>query len=397
MMDFTPTRRQTLAALAALPLVGYAAPSLAAGSVPGGLPARAEGLDALAARKGRRFGSAVAFGRPGLPPRGTIQNPDYTAIIKAECGLVVPENELKWQWLRRGGPNSFDFAAMDGIVAWAKANGLAVRGHTLLWHRTKWSPEWLNNYDFGAHPASEAARLLPTHIRTITDRYRGTILSYDVVNETVLPDGTGLEQTSLSRAMGSVEAVVDLAFHTAREQLPTAELCYNDYMSWEPDHRAHCRAVLKLLEGFRKRGVPVDTLGVQSHIEMLTGLDPASGLGPYCEVEWRQFLNEVVAMGYKLKITEFDVKDKALPGDIARRDARVAEFSRRYFDLMLEYEQLNDILACGKNKKNNKLQGFTPRDDKLEVRGCPFSSDFRRKPLRETLAAVLPAGSTHPA
>jgi endo-1,4-beta-xylanase len=397
MTGFTPTRRQALAGLAVVPLAARAAPLLAAGGRAAGLPAPAESLNARAMQKGRRFGSAVAYGRASLPPRGTIQNPDYAAIVKAECGLIVPENELQWQWLRRGGPDSFDFAAMDAIVAWAKANGLAVRGHTLLWHRAKWSPEWLNNYDFGANPASEAARLLTGHIRTITDRYRGTILSYDVVNETVLPDGTGLEQTSLSRAMGSVEAVVDLAFHSAREQLPDAELVYNDYMSWEPDHRAHCRAVLKLLEGFRKRGVPVDTLGVQSHIEMLTGLDPGSRLGPYCENEWRLFLNEVVAMGYKLKITEFDVKDKALPGAIALRDAKVAEFARRYFDLMLEYPQLNDILAWGMVDGYSWLQGFAPRDDKREVRGCPYGSDFHRKPLRETLAAVLPAGSAHQA
>ena len=396
MNGFTPTRRQTLAALAALPLAGHAMP-VAANAVPAGLPVAGAGLNALAGRKGRRFGSAIAYGRPRLPPRGTIQNPAYAAIVKAECGLVVPENELKWQWLRRGGPKSFDFAAMDAIVAWAKANDLAIRGHTLLWHRAKWSPEWLNNYDFGAAPATEAARLLTEHIRTITDRYRGTILSYDVVNETVLPDGTGLEQTSLSRAMGSAEAVVDLAFHTARGQLPDVELCYNDYMSWEPDHRAHCRAVLGLLEGFRKRGVPVDTLGVQSHIEMLTGLDPASRLGPYCENEWRQFLDEVVAMGYKLKITEFDVKDKALPGNVALRDAKVAEFARRYFDLMLEYEQVNDVLAWGLIDKYNWLQGFAPRDDKREVRGCPYGSDFHPKPLRETLAAVLPTGAAHTA
>ena len=144
-------------------------------------------------------------------------------------------------------------------------------------------------------------------------------------------------------------------------------------------------------------GVPVDTLGVQSHIEMLTGLDPASRLGPYCENEWRQFLDEVVAMGYKLKITEFDVKDKALPGNVALRDAKVAEFARRYFDLMLEYEQVNDVLAWGLIDKYNWLQGFAPRDDKREVRGCPYGSDFHPKPLRETLAAVLPTGAAHTA
>jgi len=371
-----------------MPLAGYAAPLF-------GAPAAGPSLNELAMKKGRRFGSAVGSHRRGRLG-GVVQNPAYTQILKAECGIVVPENEMKWQFTRRG-PDQYDFAGMDAIVEWAKANEMPVRGHTLLWHRTKWFPEWLNVYDYGARPASEAERLLVEHIRTVTDRYRGVITSYDVVNETVKPDGTGLEETSMSRAMGSVEAVVDLAFHTAREQLPEAELVYNDYMSWEPNHRAHCREVLKLLEGFRKRNVPVDTLGIQSHIEMLTGLDPASGLGPYCETEWRHFVDEAVAMGYKLIITEFDVKDKALPGDIALRDAKVAEFSRRYFDLMLEYEQLGDILAWGMVDGFNWLQGYAPRDDELEVRGCPYGSDYAAKPLRDTLATALPVGAQHTA
>src|SRR3546814_7324922 len=118
--------------------------------------------------------------------------------------------------------------------------------------------------------------------------------------------------------MGNAEAVLDLAFHTARDAAPHAELVYNDYMSWEPQHAKHCADVLRLLEGFRKRGVPVDALGVQSHIEMFA-LDPATGVGPYREREWRAFLDEVVGMGYRLLVTEFDVKDRALPGDIALR------------------------------------------------------------------------------
>src|SRR3546814_3385414 len=111
---------------------------------------------------------------------GSVQNPAYAALVQRECGLVVPENEMKWQWLRKS-PDSFDFSAMDGIVGWAKASGLAVRGHTLLWHRPKWFPGWLNKYDFGANPATEAERLLTTHIRTVTARYGAIIKSWDVV------------------------------------------------------------------------------------------------------------------------------------------------------------------------------------------------------------------------
>ncbi len=294
---------------------------------------------------------------------------------------------MKWQALRPA-PDTYDFSRFDAIVDWAQANGQDVRGHTLLWHRPRWFPEWLNNYDFGANPVQEAERMLVDHIRAVTGRYRGVITSYDVVNEAIDHDRNTTIETSMSRAMGSPEAVLDLAFHTAREQLPDAQLVYNDYMSWEPAHRAHCRDVLRLLEGFRARGVPVDALGIQSHIEMFE-IDPATGLGPYAEAEWRQFLDEVVAMGYDLVITEFDVKDKALSSDIAIRDAAVADFTKRYFEIMLEYEQLGDILAWGMVDPFSWLQGFAPRDDGLEVRCCPYDADYRAKPLRTALAEVF--------
>jgi len=388
-------RRAALAGLAALPLAGCGG-SGGTGSPPVSTPAPTPmpvalgpGLDTLAQRKGRRFGSAIAS-TPGQSVAGSIQNPDYVAIIKAECGLLVPENEMKWQ-ATRPGPETFDFARMDQIVAWAQANAMELRGHTLLWHRPQWFPAWLNNYDFGASPAREAERLITTHIRTVTDRYRSQITSYDVVNEAIDHDRNAPIETSLSRAMGSPEAVLDLAFHTARAQLPTGQLVYNDYMSWEPQHAKHCADVLRLLEGFRKRGTPVDALGIQSHIEMFS-IDPATGVGPYAEREWRAFLDAVTGMGYRLLITEFDVKDKALPADIATRDAKIADFSRRYFDLMLDYDaHLDDILAWGMVDRFNWLQGFAPskRSDGLEVRGTLYDSQYRPKPLREAVAAAL--------
>lgn len=386
------SRRETLAGMIALGASacagdGTANPPPTAGPVPsptGGTSAiPVPSLDTLARRSGRKFGSSVgSIAR--TTDAASVQNPQYTRILSGEGSVVVAENEMKWQALRPD-PASYDFERFDAIVAWAQANNQAVRGHTLLWHRPRWFPEWLNNYDYGANPVQEAERLLTEHIRTVTARYRGVIHSYDVVNEAIDHDTNGTIETSMSRAMGSPEAVLDLAFHTAREAVPGVQLVYNDYMSWEPAHRAHCRDVLRLLEGFRARNVPVDALGIQSHIEMFA-IDPATGVGPYAEREWRAFLDEVVAMGYDLVITEFDVKDKALPADIATRDAAVADYTRRYFDVMLEYPQLGDIMAWGMVDKFSWLQGFAPRDDGQEVRCCPYDSAYRAKPLRTALA-----------
>ena len=393
--DFRMSRRAALAGMAALPVVGCAGglggetpPVASTGAATG---AAEPGLNTIVARGGRLFGSAIAS-TPGNTNAGSIQNPAYTAIVKAECGIVVPENEMKWQALRPN-PATYNFDRMDEIVRWAQANALAVRGHTLLWHRPQWFPNWLNTYDYGANPVREAERLLTEHIQTVTRRYKGVITSYDVVNEAIDHDRNTTIETSMSRAMGSPEAVLDLAFHTARAELPTAQLVYNDYMSWEPQHQKHCADVLRLLEGFRKRGTPVDALGIQSHIEMFA-IDPATGVGPFAEREWRRFLDEVTSMGYRLLVTEFDVKDKALPGNIAQRDEKVADFARRYFDLMFDYaDHLDDILAWGMVDRFNWLQGFEPskRADGLEVRGTPYDSEYRAKPLRSALANVFNA------
>lgn len=337
------------------------------------------GLDELARRKGLRFGTAVG-GR-------TLADPRYRALILAECGVIVPENELKW-YVVRARPGVFDFSGADRLADFARAHRLQMRGHTLLWHHMRWFPPWLATYDFGARPAAEAERLIVQHIDTLVGRYGGLIHSWDVVNETI--DGaTGQpRETVFTRALGDPLAPVDLAFRTARAAAPHAQLVYNDYMSWEAGHEAHRAGVLRLLEGFRKRGVPVDALGVQSHI----GTDnnqPTPGFDTRQERAWRRFLDEVTAMGYDLLITEFDVHDNGLPGDVAARDAGVASFAKDYLDLMMGYRQLQQVLAWGMVDKYNWLQGRWARPDGRPKRPTLYDDDYRPKPLRAAVAAAF--------
>jgi endo-1,4-beta-xylanase len=369
-------------------LVGGIA-AMAAAALPGRIAAAAapEGLDAIARRRGLRFGSAVAFN----PRGGSFTNPGYAALLRADCGLLVPENEMKWQWLRPG-PDRFNFAAFDAMIGWAEKNRMEMRGHNLLWHRRKWMPRWLEAHDFGARPSSEAARLLTTHIETVTRRYGTRIKSYDVVNETVTPETGALEETALSRALGGTEATVDLAFRTARAAAPHAELVYNDYMSWEPGNEQHRAGVLRLLEGFRRRGTPVDALGLQSHL-ITQGVDAGASVTAL-QGEWRRFLDAVTGMGYKLLITELDVRDNALPADVVSRDRAVADFTRGYLEVTLYYPQLRDVLAWGMSDRFSWIEGFEPRADHARRRPCPYDDGFRAKPMRDGIAAALAGALT---
>jgi endo-1,4-beta-xylanase len=248
------------------------------------------------------------------------------------------------------------------------------------------------SHDFGARPAGAAAQMLSDHVASVCRRYRNRILSYDVVNEAVDNQTGLLRETALSKAMGGVEPLLDLAFHTAWQNAPGAQLVYNDFMSFEPGGEAHRSGVLRLLEGFRKRQVPVDALGVQAHIGPS---GPEARFGSREERDWRAFLDAVVAMGFDLLITEFDVSDRSLPADIARRDRAAAEYARPYLDLMLGYPQLGDVLAWGLADRYSWLLGRALRADGLPKRPCPYDSALRPKPLREAIAASLKGASRH--
>jgi len=360
------------------------------------LQARAAGkaasLEGLARRSGRRFGSAVAWGPPNAD-RGSFANPLYAAILERECGLLVPENELKWQWSRPG-PNEFNFRQFDAIADYAAKHDFKLRGHTLFWTPAKWYPKWLAETHFSS--AAQAEQLLATHVRTVCRRYGTRIYSYDVVNEAVQPETGEIRDTNVTRALGK-EGFLDLMFHTARAEAPQAQLVYNDYMSWERngEDETHIRGVLKLLEGFRKRGTPVDALGVQSHIRLLKPLSVAQ-IVRESEGPWRRFLDEVAGMGYQLLITEFDVNDRTAPSAIGARDRMVADYAKAYLDLMLSYPQLRDVLYWGMVDRYSWLEGFDPRADKQPKRGTPYDRNFRPKPLREAIAAAFAsARSTH--
>lgn len=367
------TRRQALVGAAAIAASAAARPN------------RPDSLDGIARTSGRRFGSAVAWSPPGTDAP-SFTNPPYRAILERECELLVPENQLKWQWVRRS-PDMFDFRAFDAIADYAGSQGLKLRGHTLFWTPSKWYPKWLSEMRFAS--AGEAERLLVTHVKTVCRRYGTRIYSYDVVNEAVQPETGEIRDTNVTRALGG-EAFLDLMFHSAREAAPRAQLVYNDYMSWErtSEDEAHIRGVLKLLEGFRKRGTPVDALGVQSHIRLLQPLSIAQIVGA-SEKPWRRFLDEVVAMGYELVITEFDVNDRMAPTNIQVRDRMVADYARAYLELMLDYPQLRDLLSWGMCDRYSWLEGFDPRKDKSLKRGTPYDLNFAPKPLRESIASAF--------
>lgn len=386
------TRRDCLAlgaagAVSACSHLGVAGSKRAAGATPGS-------LHALARAKGLSFGTCLGTGPSGAPQsrsHGPLRTASFDdaavrAIAVRECGVLVPENELKWYSLRSDAV-SFNFERADRLAAFAKREELALRGHALLWHHVDWFPAWVKTHDFGARPAEAAEAMLRAHVTMVCARYP-EIVSWDVVNETIEDDTGEMRKTVFTKALG--ERVVDVMFHAAREAAPHAQLAHNDYMGWGRGSARHRAGVLKLLEGLRKRDVPIGALGLQSHLSTDTP-DMDGGTIAARELDWRRFLDDATAMGLDLVITELDVRDNNTPAALPARDKAVAAVARAYLDIALGYKQTKCVMVWGLVDRYSWLQDRWPREDGLSKRCCPFYDDYRPKPLREAIAEAFRA------
>jgi endo-1,4-beta-xylanase len=369
------TRREIIQALAGAALLPGIVP-FARAQGPAG-----EGLKDIAARKGMRFGTAISAGR------NQFGDAAYRALVERECNLIVLENEMKWQALEPA-PGKPNFGPADDVFAWARNKGIAVRGHNLFWQAEKWLPAWVAKQNFGPQPAKTVEQLMRTHVSTVCGHFGKAIKSWDVVNEAVDPADGKLRQNALTRPLGALEQI-DLAFRLAHEYAPQAQLVYNDYMRGDAGSAKHRAGVLALLADLKKRGTPINALGLQSHIGSWDETDK----GRADLVEWRKFLDEVTGMGYGLLITELDVNDRRLPADVAKRDAGVAAATRDYLDVTLSYPRLRDILVWGLADNVSWLQTWdeAPRTDRLPMRPTPFDAQLKAKAMRQAIADAIKA------
>ncbi len=370
------TRRQVLAG--SLALGGSAALLSACGTVTSEAPTLpGPGLNAIAKTKGLRFGTAISS--------GALKDPRYLDIIRHDCGSLVAENEHKI-YVVQGQEGPYQFDRGDAIVDFAQANDMAMRGHVLLWNRDEFLPGWMKDKDFGDNPRAAMEAYLDDYLTAMLTHYQGTIKSWDVVNETIDP-ATGLpRETLFTQTFGP--DVVDWAFRKARAVAPDTQLVYNDYMIWEPGNEKHRTGILKLLEGFRSRDVPIDAFGIQSHL----GTGDGSVRNTYPDPqrrEWRNFVDEIVGMGYDLILSEFDVNDTRIPADIATRDQMMADYGGAFLDMMLDYKEVSEILAWGMADHHSWLRTWWPREDGVIKRPGLYDDKYQPKPLYYAVQKAL--------
>ncbi len=309
----------------------------------------------LAERRSVRIGAAVNPARLG--------EAEYASTLAREFNQIEPENAMKFGPIHPDG-KTYNFGPADQVVAFARDHKMAVRGHTLVWH--KQNPAWIVN---GSLTPEQLSAALRDHIRAVVGRYAGQVYAWDVVNEAFNDDGTPRETV-----WSAIPNYIEQAFRWAHEADPKAKLFYNDYGAEGVNHKSD--AIVRMAREMKSRGVPIDGIGLQAHFTKSTPFMAA--------IEANMKL--ITDLGLEVQITEFDVRlpvgaDGATPMDLALQ-------AKIYGDV---------VAACLKIPKCTAIQtwGFTdryswiPRTYPGLGAALPFDVDYRPKPAYNAIANAL--------
>ena len=327
-------------------------------------PAAATPLRALAESRNLHIGVGTAIG--SYFNRTDAVGAQYMALLKREFNVVTPENDLKFSAVRptRG---TFRFARPDSMLEFATANGMRMRGHTLVWHNQL--STWLTS---GTWTQAEGVALLDEHISTVVGRYKGKIAAWDVVNEAFNDDGSP-RTTFWSTLIGP--AYVAQAFRTAAAADPDAKLFYNDYNIETIGDKSN--AVLSMLTELKSAGVPVHGVGLQAHF--VVGQTPSRDA-------LVANMSRFAALGLKIQITELDIR-MPVPASAAALQTQ----AQNYADVVracLDVPACDMVVSWG----FTDLSSWVPGVFAGQGAALLFDESFQPKPAYTAVNAVL-AGS----
>jgi endo-1,4-beta-xylanase len=251
---------------------------------PSGSQSGGPSIKSAAAKHGMYAGGAVDMGQ--------LKDPAYQNIIKEQYNVITAENSMKWGELDKNG-----YGPADQLVDWASKNDIKVRGHALVWHEQ--APDRIQNMG-----GPELQQEVNKHISDTVKHFGDKVNTWDVVNET-FSDGNkgGFRSTSNGDKKGSPfndkiggQEFLDSSFKAARAAGgPNKELVLNDYNV--ETKNAKSDAMYEAVKSMKERGIPIDTVGFQGHVEV--GQDLSS-----MQANIKRFKD----LGVNVQITELDVK-----------------------------------------------------------------------------------------
>lgn len=293
-----------------------------------------------------------------------LKETNYSALAAREFDYLTPENELKWD-ATEATPNGFNFAGGDALVAFAQANQMRVKGHTLVWHSQL--PAWVKSLG----TTDEVRLAMSRHIQTVVGHFKGKIAAWDVVNEAI-DDGNGnaLRDSIFRQKLGS--KFIDEAFRAARSADPDALLFYNDYGIDGLSNKSN--AAYALVKQLLNAGVPIDGVGLQMHIR---------GTGSPAVADVVANMRRIAALGLWVNISEMDVNLCAVAGDQAQKFAVEKQRYREIVAACVAEPMCHGVTLWGMTDKYSWLNAQSPCVNIGETGkpwGLPWDETYAKKP-----------------
>src|SRR5580693_8679283 len=115
------------------------------------------------------------------------------------------------------------------------------------------------------------AHLLHEHIKRVMRHYKGRVFAWDVVNEALdengeVRDSLWYNQPGIGLS-GSRTAYIEQAFRWAHDADRRAMLFYNEAEGEGMNRKSE--AIYAMVKDFKRRGVPIDGVGLQMHVPTL--------------------------------------------------------------------------------------------------------------------------------
>lgn len=296
-------------------------------------------------------------------------NDTYRQTLAREYNMITAEGSMKFEPLHPA-PDLYNFGEADNMVAFAEQFGMDVHGHVLVWHSAL--PDWVAN---GGHSRDRLIAILYDHIDTVMGRYAGKIKVWDVVNEAIDDSTYGLRSTPWLNGIGA--DYIDLAFQRARTADPQATLVYNDYGISGLGDKSN--AAYDLVADMVARGIPIDGVGFQMHLWLLSPPDPADVAANMARYD---------ALGIDVYITELDI---SIEMPVTYSDlVNQATLYDIVLDVCLAASNCHHVTTWGFTDAYSWIPGFFPGRDE----GLPLDTNYGAKPAYHALIGGFNQGST---
>ena len=297
---------------------------------------------------------------------------DYAAILGSEFNQLQAENEMKFGLVHPRpdtDPNPYDFTGGDALVEFAQRRNMLVRGHTLVWHNqvSKWVTE-------GKYTAPQLAAILQGHIHMVMTHYASKVNAWDVVNEAFNDDGTMRHTLWYDQpGIGAGTKYIEQAFRWAHDADPSAKLFYNDYDAEEINKKSD--AIYAMAEDFKKRGLPIDGIGFQTHVSLKFD-DPAK------LASFAKNMERFAKLGLEIHLTEIDVRlTDSSPASLAAQARLYGEITT----LCVQQPACKLLQTWGFTDKHSWIPGFY----KGQGWALLWDDEYQKKPAYKAMREAL--------